>query len=84
MAMIGEIKLFAGPFAPVGWRFCDGSALDFWHASTLHSIIGTSFGETNNWDEYSLPNLPPVKDVDGVGESRYIICVEGEYPEKPA
>lgn len=38
MAMIGEIKLWSADFAPVGWRFCDGSKLDVWYSSTLYSV----------------------------------------------
>ena len=81
MAMIGEIKLWGGYFAPRGWRFCDGSKADDWHASTLYSIIGERYGWSP--DNVVLPNLEPVRDKDGEGISQYIIYVEGEYPQHP-
>ncbi|WP_107671394.1 tail fiber protein [Cyanothece sp. BG0011] len=84
MAMIGEIKLWTGNFAPVGWRFCDGSKLDAanFDVHALCSIIGDRYGSSDG-RYFELPNLEPVPDKDGRGVSRYIICVEGEYPRMP-
>ena len=82
MAMIGEIKLWGGQWAPVGWRFCDGSELDItWNTNALIAIIGQQYGGSGN--KFALPNLAPVPDIDGRGVSRYIICLQGDFPTQP-
>lgn len=82
MPLIGEIKLWSADWAPLGWRFCDGSRLDIWEANVLACVIGDRYGSLEN-KTFELPNLEPVPDKDGRGVSRYIICVEGEFPRKP-
>ena len=41
---IGEIRLFAGTFAPQDWAFCDGSVLQIRDNMALFSLLGTQFG----------------------------------------
>ncbi len=41
---IGEIRLFAGNFAPRNWAFCDGQLLSIASNTALFSIIGTIYG----------------------------------------
>lgn len=41
---IGEIRLFAGSFAPVGWALCNGQELDIRAHQSLYSVIGTTYG----------------------------------------
>lgn len=41
---LGEIRIFAGNFAPVGWMFCNGDALSIADNTALFSIIGTTYG----------------------------------------
>jgi microcystin-dependent protein len=41
---IGEIRMFAGNFAPLGWALCDGSLLSISDNSTLYALIGTTYG----------------------------------------
>ena len=41
---IGEIKMFAGNFAPRGWAFCDGQTLQISQYSALFSLLGTNYG----------------------------------------
>ena len=41
---IGEIKMFAGNFAPTGWAFCDGQLLPISQNTALFSILGTTYG----------------------------------------
>lgn len=55
-AFIGEIRLFAGNFAPVGWAFCDGSLVLIADNEPLFNLIGTTYGGdgTNN---FALPDL---------------------------
>jgi microcystin-dependent protein len=53
---IGEIALFAGNFAPVGWAFCDGTVLQIQQYSALYSILGTNYGG-NGTTNFALPDL---------------------------
>jgi len=41
---IGEIKMFAGNFAPRGWAFCDGQELAISQYQALFSLLGTNYG----------------------------------------
>jgi microcystin-dependent protein len=42
--MIGEIRLFAGNFAPVGWAFAHGQLLPISEYDPLFQLIGTTYG----------------------------------------
>ena len=53
---IGEIRLFAGNYAPQGWALCDGSLLSISHNDALFSVIGTTFGG-DGIDTFALPDL---------------------------
>lgn len=53
---IGEIRLFAGNFAPVGWSFCDGQLLDISQNDALFTLIGTSYGGDGQ-TTFALPDL---------------------------
>jgi microcystin-dependent protein len=53
---IGEIKMFAGNFAPVGWMFCDGQLLPISEYETLFNLIGTTYGGDGQ-STFALPNL---------------------------
>lgn len=77
--LIGTIVLFAGSYAPYGWAFCDGKVLSISQYTALFSILGTQYGGDGRTN-FALPNLPTVKDVDGQGESRYIVALQGLYP----
>jgi microcystin-dependent protein len=41
---IGEIKMFAGTFAPRNWAFCDGQLLSVSGSDALFSLLGTIYG----------------------------------------
>jgi microcystin-dependent protein len=41
---IGEIRMFAGNFAPAGWAFCDGHLMPISENETLFQLIGTTYG----------------------------------------
>jgi microcystin-dependent protein len=43
-SFIGEVKWFAGTFAPSGWAFCDGQLLPIAQNPALFSILGTQYG----------------------------------------
>ena len=54
--LIGEIRMFAGNFAPEGWAFCDGQELKLKAHTALFSIIGTTYGG-NGKTTFALPDL---------------------------
>ena len=41
---VGEIRMFAGNFAPAGWAFCDGQLMPISQNETLFQLIGTTYG----------------------------------------
>lgn len=53
---IGEVKLFAGNFAPRGWEFCHGQLLAISSNTALFSIIGTTYGGDGR-TTFALPDL---------------------------
>ena len=53
---IGEIKMFAGNYAPQGWMTCDGQLISINQYSALFSILGTSYGG-DGMNTFALPNL---------------------------
>lgn len=53
---IGEIRLFAGNFAPRGWAFCDGRLLPINSNQALFSILGTIYGGDGR-TTFALPDL---------------------------
>src|SRR5471032_1012792 len=53
---VGEIRMFAGNFAPVGWAFCNGAILPISQNTALFSLLGTNYGG-NGVSNFALPNL---------------------------
>ena len=53
---VGEIRMFAGSFAPLGWMFCDGQQLPISENETLFQLIGTTYGGDGQ-ETFNLPNL---------------------------
>jgi microcystin-dependent protein len=53
---IGEIRMFAGNFAPAGWEFCDGQELAIAENESLFALIGTTYGGDGQ-ETFALPNL---------------------------
>ena len=53
---IGEIRLFAGPWAPQDWAFCDGSLLPIPQYDPLFALIGTTYGG-DGVNTFGLPDL---------------------------
>ncbi len=53
---IGEVRLFAGNFAPRGWAFCSGQILSIAQNTALFSILGTTYGG-NGQTTFALPDL---------------------------
>ena len=53
---VGEIRMFAGNFAPAGWAFCNGQLLAIADNSALFNLIGTTYGGDGQ-TTFALPNL---------------------------
>jgi len=53
---VGEIRMFAGNFAPNGWMFCEGATLPISENEVLFQLIGTTYGGDGE-ETFNLPNL---------------------------
>lgn len=53
---VGEIRMFAGNFAPNGWMFCEGQPLPISENEVLFQLIGTTYGGDGQ-ETFNLPNL---------------------------
>ncbi len=53
---VGEIRLFAGNFAPVGWALCNGQLLPIAENDVLFALIGTTYGGDGQ-ATFALPDL---------------------------
>src|SRR6266550_6614641 len=53
---VGEIRIFAGNFAPAGWMFCEGQLLPISENETLFQLIGTTYGGDGQ-STFALPDL---------------------------
>src|SRR2546429_9157235 len=64
---VGEIRMFAGNFAPAGWMFCEGQLLPISENETLFQLIGTTYGGDGQ-STFALPDLRghiPIHQGDG-------------------
>ena len=72
---IGQIMMFGGNFAPLGWAFCDGSLQAISQNETLFALIGTTYGGDGQ-TTFALPDLRgriPIHQGTGPGLSQYTI-----------
>lgn len=72
---IGQIKIFAGTFAPAGWVFCDGRLLAIAENSALFALIGTIYGGDGQVT-FGVPDLRgrlALNQGQGPGLSNYVI-----------
>lgn len=53
---VGEIRMFAGNFAPAGWMFCEGQLIPIDENETLFQLIGTTYGGDGE-SVFGLPDL---------------------------
>ena len=53
---VGEIRMFAGNFAPRGWAFCDGQLLAVSQNDALFSLLGTIYGGDGR-TTFGLPEM---------------------------
>lgn len=83
---IGEIRLFAGNYAPAGWRFCDGSSLKVADHRKLFDRIGNKYGGDGS-ATFALPDLrgrTPMHRADGAAlGTKATISVEKARPKTP-
>lgn len=76
---VGEVRMFGGNFAPVGWAFCNGQPMSISEYEVLYSLIGTTYGG-NGTTTFNLPNLQGRLCVgmgQGLGLSNYVIGQAG-------
>ena len=69
---VGEIRMFAGNFAPAGWMFCEGQLLPISENETLFQLIGTTYGGDGE-STFALPDLRgriPIHQGNGVHPGR--------------
>jgi microcystin-dependent protein len=92
---IGEIRMFAGNFAPRGWALCNGQLLAISQNTALFSILGTIYGGDGK-TTFALPNLqglcqmnqgqgPGLSDrtLGEVGGSATVTLTTSEMPAHP-
>lgn len=54
--ILGEIRMFSGPYAPEGWAVCDGAELQVAEYPELLSLIGTTYGG-DGVKTFKLPDM---------------------------
>src|SRR5881394_2931749 len=72
---VGEIRMFAGNFAPAGWMLCQGQSLPISENDVLFQLIGTTYGGDGQ-ETFNLPNLAsrvPIHMGTGPGGTTYQI-----------
>ena len=72
---VGEIRMFGGNFAPVGWAFCAGQLVPISEFETLFTLIGTTYGGDGQ-ETFGLPDLQgrsPVHMGTGPDGTNYVI-----------
>ena len=85
---VGEIRMFAGNFAPAGWMFCQGQSLPISENETLFQLIGTTYGGDGQ-ETFWLPDLRgriPIHQGNGfiIGESGGVESVTLTVNQIPA
>jgi len=84
---VGEIRMFGGNFAPLGWAFCDGSLLAIAQNDTLFQLIGTTYGGDGQ-TTFALPDLQgrvPMHDsTNAIGEKAGVESVTLTTQQMPS
>ena len=76
---IGEIRMFAGTFAPSGWAFCSGQLQSIAQNQALFTLIGTTYGG-DGVNTFGLPDLRgriPIHQGTGAGLSTRVLGQAG-------
>ncbi|MDX3775564.1 tail fiber protein [Chromatiaceae bacterium AAb-1] len=53
---VGEIRIFAGNYAPGGWAFCNGQELSISQYPALFALLGTTYGG-NGHQTFAVPDF---------------------------
>lgn len=72
---IGEIRMFGGNFAPVGWAFCNGALQSISQNPVMYQLLGTTYGG-DGVNTFALPDLQgriPVHQGQGAGLQNYVL-----------
>ncbi|MDB5902571.1 MAG: phage tail protein [Betaproteobacteria bacterium] len=80
---VGEIRMFAGNFAPSGWMFCEGQLLPIAENDILFALIGTTYGGDGQ-STFALPDLRgrlPIHQGQGSTLSNRILAETGGAEE---
>lgn len=80
---VGEIRIFAGNFAPAGWAFCDGQLVSISENDVLFQLIGTTYGGDGE-STFALPDLRgrlPIAQGSFSGEHTYVVGETGGAEE---
>ena len=79
---LGEIRIFAGNFAPQNWALCNGQLLSIAQNTALFSILGTNYGGDGRVT-FGLPNLQgsvPMDQGNGPGLTPRVVGETGGTP----
>lgn len=78
-AYLGEIRMFGGNFAPLGWALCWGQTLSIAQYDALYTLLGTTYGGDGQ-NTFNLPDLRgrvPVHAGQRQGSSTYVLGQTG-------
>ena len=73
---IGEIRMFGGSFAPVGWAMCAGQLMPISENDALFTLIGTTYGGDGQ-ETFGLPDLQGRVPVHTGGALGYVLGEKG-------
>lgn len=85
---VGEIRMFAGNFAPSGWAFCDGTELSISDNDALYALLGNTYGG-NGQTTFALPDLrsrapihrSPTYPIGANGGSETVTLTSNQMPQ---
>jgi microcystin-dependent protein len=80
---LGQIMLFAGNFAPVGWAFCNGQLLPINQYQALFSLLGVTYGG-DGITTFGVPDLrgrAPIHFGQGTNVQNYPLGAKGGVEE---
>ncbi len=75
---LGEIRLFAGFYAPNDWAICDGRTLPISQYQALFSLIGYTYGGMGN--SFAIPDFRgrvPISSGTGAGLTARVLAQTG-------
>jgi microcystin-dependent protein len=80
---VGEIRIFAGNFAPRGWMFCRGQILSAQDNQKLYFVLGDLYGGDGS-TTFALPDLRDkgILPNSNTANGQYIIATQGDFPER--